>query len=511
MTWSKRALLPLVLTALLAVPAAAQVVGRPLEFSAGAGYIHFDARARMKDGPAYKGSLGLRIMPWLSLEAQAMVASSKADSVPGQKHGFSYAGLDARWNLRPADGHIVPFLLTGVGFGRSHTSVFGPNGPEDFKLGRGAGNVGAGVLWNLGIEDRTYLRLEVRDFFFREREALSFSNDVTATLGLIYFWKGKPRDQDLDGVRDWLDKCPNTPIGCKVDKNGCPIDSDGDGVCDGVDQCPNTPKGCTVDAKGCPSDADGDGVCDGVDQCPDTPKGCTVDAKGCPSDSDGDRVCDGVDQCPNTPSGCTVDSKGCPVDSDGDGVCDGLDQCPNTPAGLKVDEHGCPIEVMERETELMDTGKIRLQNIQFETGKADLKPESYPTLDVVGQVLTQWPTLKIEIGGHTDDVGGAKMNLTLSLARARSVLAYLKTKYPAIDSARFTVKGYGKTKPLVPNTSDANRAKNRRVEFTVLNKEVLQKEVERRRLLKQGEAVPPGATPTPPPPTPAPADTTQKR
>jgi outer membrane protein OmpA-like peptidoglycan-associated protein len=449
-------------------------------------------------------------MPWMSFEAQATLGSSKADSIPGQKHNFSYAGLDARWNLRPADGHIVPFLLTGFGYGRSHTSVNDSTGRGDFKLARGSGNVGVGVLWNLGVEDRTYLRLEVRDFFFRDRESRAFSNDVTATVGVVYVWRGKPRDQDLDGVRDWLDKCPNTTLGCKVDAKGCPIDSDGDGVCDGMDQCANTLKGCTVDAKGCPSDVDGDGVCDGLDQCANTLKGCTVDAKGCPSDADGDGVCDGVDQCPETPKGCTVDAKGCPIDADGDGVCDGLDQCPNTPAGLKVDAKGCPIEVIERETELMDTGKIRLQNVEFETGKATLLPAADTTLDAVGYVLTQWPTLKIEISGHTDDVGGAALNKKLSLARAGSVLAYLKTKYSGIDSTRFTVQGYGKSKPLVPNTSVENRAKNRRVEFTVLNKEVLQKEVESRRLLKQGEAAPSDTTKSVPA-APAAPDTTQKK
>jgi hypothetical protein len=82
------------------------------------------------------------------------------------------------------------------------------------------------------------------------------------------------------------------------------------------------------------------------------------------------------------------------------------------------------------------------------------------------------------------------MNRRLSQARAASVLSHLNEKYPAIDGARFTVKGYGEDKPLVPNISDESRAQNRRVEFTVLNKEVLKKEIERRRLLKEGEATP---------------------
>ncbi|TFG88707.1 MAG: OmpA family protein, partial [Gemmatimonadales bacterium] len=137
------------------------------------------------------------------------------------------------------------------------------------------------------------------------------------------------------------------------------------------------------------------------------------------------------------------------------------------------------------------------QDVNFETGKAELKPESFPTLDAVGTVLSQWPQLKIEIAGHTDDVGGATMNRRLSQARAASVLSYLNEKYPVIDGTRFTVKGYGKDKPLVPNTSDEFRTMNRRVEFTVLNKEVLKKEIERRRLLKEGEATPTDSTVTP--------------
>ena len=493
MSGFKRALLVIVFAALCAAPAAAQIIGHPFELSGGAGYFHYDARARMADGPAYTGSLGWRAISWLSFEGQATFGPTKSDSVTYDlKHNFTYAGIDARWDLRPADGRIVPYLLTGLGYGLSHTTGTPPE-----KLGRGAGDVGLGVLWTLGASQRRYLRLQVRDFFFRERDSREFSNHFAATLGLTVLLRGKERDQDVDGLRDWLDKCPNTPIGAKVDKNGCPLDGDGDGVFDGLDKCPDTPKGCTVDNTGCQTDADGDGVCDGLDQCPDTPKGATVDAKGCPSDADGDRVLDGLDQCANTPAGCNVDGKGCPVDADGDGVCDGVDQCPNTPAGLKVDEKGCPIEVIERETELMDTGKIRLQNVNFETGKAELKPESFPTLDAVGTVLSQWPQLKIELAGHTDDVGGAAMNRRLSQARAASVLAYLNGKYPAIDGTRFTVKGYGKDKPLVPNTSDESRAKNHRVEFTVLNKEVLKKEIDRRRLLKQGEAAPADSTVTP--------------
>lgn len=89
-------------------------------------------------------------------------------------------------------------------------------------------------------------------------------------------------DSDGDGVLDNLDKCPNTPSGVKVDKDGCPIDSDKDGVPDYLDKCPGTPAGVKVDNAGCPLDTDKDGVLDYLDKCPDTPPGVKVDANGCP-------------------------------------------------------------------------------------------------------------------------------------------------------------------------------------------------------------------------------------
>ncbi|MFI5371121.1 MAG: OmpA family protein, partial [Candidatus Eisenbacteria bacterium] len=287
-----------------------------------------------------------------------------------------------------------------------------------------------------------------------------------------------------------IDQCPQTPIGAKVDPHGCPIDSDRDSVYDGLDQCPNTPIGAKVDKKGCPLDADGDGVPDGIDACPDTPKGATVDAKGCPSDADGDGVLDGIDQCPNTPKGAKVDAKGCPVDSDGDGVLDGLDKCPDTPKGLKVDVNGCPVEMIERETELLDTGMIRLNNVNFETGKDSILADSYGTLDAVGALLAKWPQLKMEIGGHTDNTGSATTNTKLSKARAQAVDNYILAHHPELQAGQYTVKGYGSSKPIATNKTPEGKAQNRRVEFKVLNKDVLRLEIEKR--------------------TPVPADSTRK-
>jgi outer membrane protein OmpA-like peptidoglycan-associated protein len=258
-------------------------------------------------------------------------------------------------------------------------------------------------------------------------------------------------------------------------------------VWDGLDQCEGTPAGARVDARGCPTDADGDAVFDGIDQCADTPNGAKVDDKGCTSDADGDGVVDGLDRCESTPKGCTIDDSGCPTDEDRDGVCDGIDLCPGTGANLRVDQQGCPIEVTEKETELLDTGMMRLENVQFETAKADLKPEAMTQLDIVGQVLTKWPDLKIEIGGHTDARGSNAYNQRLSEARVESVLGYLIQKFTALKAEQYTTRGYGESKPLVPNVSPEAMARNRRVEFVVLNREVLKREIERRRLLQRND------------------------
>jgi len=182
-----------------------------------------------------------------------------------------------------------------------------------------------------------------------------------------------------------------------------------------------------------------------------------------------------------------VNSNGCPIDSDQDGVCDGLDQCPDSPVAAKVDRNGCPIVVSDKETQLLETGMIRLQNINFDTGRSAILPESEPILDEVGNILAQWPELKIEIGGHTDSQGSAAKNAQLSKSRARAVLDYLLSKFPELNPGQFSTAGYGATRPIAPNKTELGRAKNRRVEFKVLNKEALRREKTQQRLLPREE------------------------
>lgn len=109
---------------------------------------------------------------------------------------------------------------------------------------------------------------------------------------------------------------------------------------------------------------------------------------------------------------------------------------------------------------------IRLNNIFFETAKADLKTESYPELDRVVIFLQENPKMKIEIAGHTDNVGGAASNKKLSALRAKAVANYAILK--GVDEDRITFKGYGSTKPEADNATEMGRSLNRRVEFTIL-------------------------------------------
>jgi hypothetical protein len=258
-----------VLLGVLAVaPARAQIAGHPVEAAVGAGWQQFDVRDHVKNAPLGSLSLGYRWSTGLTFEGSWLGTTTKRVSpFPDVTHTFTWTGVDMRWSLRDPSERVTPYLLTGLGFGRSQD--------KDLVLisRRGSPSAGFGVVMSINNRERMMLRLQVRDLMLREANSTGYSNHIAATAALQWSWRGKSKDADLDGVRNWLDQCPNTPIGAKVDAKGCPIDSDGDGVYDGLDKCPDTPKGAKVDKNGCPVDSDGDGVADGIDVCPDTPKG----------------------------------------------------------------------------------------------------------------------------------------------------------------------------------------------------------------------------------------------
>lgn len=183
-----------------------------------------------------------------------------------------------------------------------------------------------------------------------------------------------------------------------------------------------------------------------------------------PSDRDGDGVPDAEDRCPDVPG--PAELEGCP-DRDGDGIPDVDDRCPDQPGPAQ--NEGCPpaagaplveVEVIHHRLSLRDA-------ITFETGRDTLRPDSSRILDEVARALVSHPELRrVRVEGHTDNVGGRAYNQDLSARRARAVARALEARGVAPD--RLTSQGFGFDRPVASNATALGRAKNRRVEFTVL-------------------------------------------
>lgn len=117
--------------------------------------------------------------------------------------------------------------------------------------------------------------------------------------------------------------------------------------------------------------------------------------------------------------------------------------------------------------QFMPAKSFVLEDCNFETGKADLEEDSYKVLDELVAYLNRKDDERIELQGHTDNVGSAKSNLVLSEARANTVRNYLLSK--GIDPNRVTAKGYGLTVPIASNKTEEGRAQNRRTEVKILD------------------------------------------
>ncbi|GAB2956869.1 hypothetical protein GCM10027048_23930 [Hymenobacter coalescens] len=349
--------------------------------------------------------------------------------------GLAVASTDGTVN-QAASGQSFPFDRSTTYF-----DLHGAAGLK-FRLSDGVGLfVQTGQHWPVGAN---FDNIADRDENSWDDRFLQHSAGLTFNLG-------KAKDEDGDKVPDRKDKCPGTPAGVAVDANGCPLDGDKDGVADYQDKCPT--EAGKPELQGCP-DRDNDGVADGDDACPDTPG--KPELKGCP-DADNDGVIDQNDKCPDTPAGVKVDAAGCPLDTDGDGVPDYQDRCPNRPG--PASNRGCPEIKAEAKKRLQEATKY----INFEFNKAVLLPSSYPTLDAIVQILNEYPDYTLSIAGHTDSKGSDPYNLRLSHDRAASARVYMISK--GIPDSRIEARGYGETKPIADNATDAGRALNRRVDF----------------------------------------------
>lgn len=254
-------------------------------------------------------------------------------------------------------------------------------------------------------------------------------------------------------------------------------DRDKDGILDEDDACPDEPGEKSDDPKknGCPppSDRDKDGILDADDACPDEPGIASEDPKkhGCPRpDTDKDGIFDDEDACVNEPGIKTTDptTNGCPPpkDTDKDTIIDPEDACPESPGPKDADpkKNGCPAARVEQ-------GQIKIiERVEFENNSAKIRPESDKILQAVLAVMTEHPEFtKLSVEGHTDNRGAAGHNLDLSRRRAASVMKWLTDH--GVAKARLASNGFGMTKPIDSNDSDAGRQNNRRVEFHILEKD----------------------------------------
>lgn len=137
----------------------------------------------------------------------------------------------------------------------------------------------------------------------------------------------------------------------------------------------------------------------------------------------------------------------------------------STKVNLEENPNGQKLDV--KLTALKPKTRLTLKEITFQSNSAELASSSFAELDRVVTLMIENPELRVEISAHTDDIGSDSYNLKLSNKRAESVVNYLVEKF--ITTSRLVAKGYGKSLPLVPNSSEENRARNRRVELKIID------------------------------------------
>lgn len=210
-------------------------------------------------------------------------------------------------------------------------------------------------------------------------------------------------------------------------------------------------------------DDDNDGVPNYLDEEKDTPAGSSVDSKGravksTAGDMDSDGIPDADDLCPTIAG--SKSANGCP-DADGDGVADFLDLCPNE-KGTKENQ-GCAKK--KDSDELGDPSLLlpELRVLQFDLGKSNIKNKYKKVLDGLAKTMKATPNMKLVVSGHADNTGTDEVNDRLSAERAENVKNYLVSK--GIDASRLTTQSFGSKKPVASNDTEEGRAQNRRVDF----------------------------------------------
>lgn len=382
------------------------------------------------DSPVRELGARLAVLPspYLGLELEGVAGPTRT------------ADTDKAAGVWAARGHALlqlpgkrftPFALLGGGALGAGSNPTGSDTDPAVHFGLGS---------KLAFDDFVAARLDLRDVISAKHSPDDGDNvhNLEVLLGLAF---------SLDFHQD---EPPAAP----------PPDRDADGFVDDKDACPEAagvgPNGCPP-----PRDSDGDGFIDDKDACP-SEKG--VAPVGC-ADRDPDRDCvEGpADKCPNEAG---IQPDGCPDrDLDRDGVLAPDDKCPEQQEvknGFE-DQDGCPDVLPEKIKKFSGV----IAGIEFDLGKATIRPASNGILNEAAGVLQQYPALRVSVSGHTDNVGDRKHNLELSEQRADAVKQYLVSQ--GIAANRVETRGAGPDEPVADNKQAAGRQKNRRIEFKLLS------------------------------------------
>jgi outer membrane protein OmpA-like peptidoglycan-associated protein len=330
-----------------------------------------------------------------------------------------YAAMDTRVHLKIGndDKALLPYAILGIG------------------LAKDVANFTAYAPMGLGLQFKAKQGSFLHVFGTYNAEASKLTKMHT-NYGVSYSFPLKLKEKKAIAL-------PTAPI---------QVDQDDDGVSNEIDDCPE--RSGLLKYKGCPvPDEDGDGINDENDKCPNAEG--KVQYRGCPvPDTDKDGIPDDKDTCPTLAglpryNGCAI------PDTDKDGVNDELDQCP-TIAGI-AGNNGCE--------DLQPMLNSIAAALKFDIGQVNIAAKSLKGLDTLVQIMTQYPSTKLMITGHTDNTGKRKINDPLSLSRAKKVQAYLVKK--GLAENRTSILGLADTQPIASNETKLGRAQNRRADLTI--------------------------------------------
>jgi len=443
----------------------------------------------------------------VALEAGVGLGTLEASDNDGNYFSTNFIPVDFRLLILPVkEGKVLPFLTGGAGF-----MYFNPRDGSGTSLPRNAlGEYSKQAVYvPLGAGFQYYLSkttaLEVfGQYNFTMTDNIddgqpyglaNSNNDGFWGFGISFFAIVSSTNDDLDGdglKNDEEKQLGTDPLNPDTDGDGLkdgeevhtyhtdPLkwDTDGDGLSDGdeVLKYHTDPLKWDTDGDGLSDgdevlkyhtdplrkDTDGDGLTDGEEV-------LKIHTDPLNKDTDGDSLTDGEEV-------LKYHTDPLKKDTDGDGLTDGEEITKYHTDPLKIDTDGGgvpdgkevqlnlnPLDPAD-DIPIINVGEhIILEGVNFETARTTLLPGAKVVLDQVAASLKAYPTAEVMIQGHTDNVGGAKYNMKLSLGRADAVKAYLVEK--GIEASKITTKGFGFTKPIGDNTTPEGRAKNRRIEF----------------------------------------------